>query len=290
MIGISAVDGRGTPFKGGGRVVKNVAGYDFCKLLIGSLGTLGVISQLTFKVKPTPETSVSILAECADLDTTERILADLVHAPAPPAAIDFLVGVAWDDVLQRPNASSPGVGLCGTVAVRFEGTESESNWMQRELEKRLVAAGGEDVRVLDSAGAERLLQSQVGFPDRGITDNGAEAPLVIKLSVRSSAVTEMVAQLQSCDPACTIQAHAASGIIVVRLANFEEADLSTLLISRLRPAAVRYGGNLTVLDSRVEGLTPQVVWGGRVEASQLMERIKDKFDPHDILNRGRFVF
>ncbi|OYV80387.1 MAG: hypothetical protein B7Z73_19035, partial [Planctomycetia bacterium 21-64-5] len=52
VIGISAVDGRGTPFKAGGRVVKNVAGYDLCKLLTGSLGTLAVISQVTLKVRP----------------------------------------------------------------------------------------------------------------------------------------------------------------------------------------------------------------------------------------------
>ena len=55
VIGIHAVDGRGVAFKGGGRVVKNVAGYDFCKLLTGSLGTLGVITQLALKVKPQPE-------------------------------------------------------------------------------------------------------------------------------------------------------------------------------------------------------------------------------------------
>ena len=58
MIGISAVDGRGMEFKGGGRVVKNVAGYDFCKLLVGSLGTLGIITQVTLKVKPIPEITV----------------------------------------------------------------------------------------------------------------------------------------------------------------------------------------------------------------------------------------
>src|SRR4029079_12976461 len=63
VIGIHAVDGRGVAFKGGGRVVKNVAGYDFCKLLTGSLGTLGVITQVALKVKPQSESSAAVFAE-----------------------------------------------------------------------------------------------------------------------------------------------------------------------------------------------------------------------------------
>ena len=57
VIGIEAVNGKGQLFHGGGRVVKNVAGYDFCKLLTGSMGTLGVITQATVKLKPIPESA-----------------------------------------------------------------------------------------------------------------------------------------------------------------------------------------------------------------------------------------
>ena len=72
VIGIHAVDGRGVAFKGGGRVVKNVAGYDFCKLLTGSLGTLGVITQLAFKVKPQPECTAAVIAECSNLSVADN--------------------------------------------------------------------------------------------------------------------------------------------------------------------------------------------------------------------------
>src|SRR6185503_9080468 len=85
VIGIHAVDGRGTPFKGGGRVVKNVAGYDFCKLLTGSLGTLAVVTQLALKVKPRSEYSTTILCESADLSVADNVLNALANLETPPA-------------------------------------------------------------------------------------------------------------------------------------------------------------------------------------------------------------
>ena len=84
VIGIHAVDGRGVAFKGGGRVVKNVAGYDFCKLLTGSLGTLGVITQLAFKVKPQPECTAAVIADCANLSIAEKALDRLAILESPP--------------------------------------------------------------------------------------------------------------------------------------------------------------------------------------------------------------
>ena len=66
--------------------------------------------------------------------------------------------------------------------------------------------------------------------------------------------------------------------------------LTKLLVGKLRPAAVQQGGSLIVLKSTLEGLTPHLVWGGRTGAIMLLERVKQKFDPHSILNPGRFIF
>src|SRR5262245_41667809 len=108
VIGIHAVDGRGIPFQGGGRVVKNVAGYDFCKLLCGSLGTLAVITQLALKLKPIPETTATIIAACADLATTDILLDRFINLAAPPTAIDYVAGAGWSipNLIRSPKSAA----------------------------------------------------------------------------------------------------------------------------------------------------------------------------------------
>ena len=102
VIGISAVDGRGVAFKAGGRVVKNVAGYDFCKLLVGSFGTLAVITQLTLKTKPRPEASALVACDVRDYSQADALLAALVSSQTTPVAIELLTGPAWqaDEALE----------------------------------------------------------------------------------------------------------------------------------------------------------------------------------------------
>jgi glycolate oxidase FAD binding subunit len=303
------VDGRGVPFKGGGRVVKNVAGYDFCKLLTGSLGTLGVITQLAFKVKPRPEQSAAIAAACSDLAVADRMLCGFAEFPATLAAIDLLIGAAWDAQIRNPQSDGSSPAVAGnhdsTLVVRIEGTEAEVAWLAEQVQHALTSNGGTCTRRLNQTADEALWRRQVEFSDSttlaSVADTrnrvsesrdhvNADSPLVIKIAVPPSAVLQVIAQLLEFDPDCTIQAHAGNGIIVARFKRFRDADLSSVLVGKLRPAAVRLGGSLVVVSSTLEGLTPHLIWGGRTDAVVLMEHIKQKFDPKNILNPGRFVF
>lgn len=290
VIGIHAVDGRGVAFKGGGRVVKNVAGYDFCKLLTGSLGTLGVITQLALKVKPQPETTATVVAACADVATAEILLDRLATLAATPTAVDYLLGPHW----RIPTAKSGRQAEIGSgtphLVIRVEGTRPETDWLADQIQTELQRSGGMNVAILSPSDAAALWTQQIEFADRGAGAEPDNSPMVVRMAAPASAVTQLVAQLIAFDPNCSIQSHAASGIVIARFAKFGHADLTPMLVGKLRPAVTRLGGSLVIVSSQLEGLTPHLVWGGRTEAIVLLETIKRQFDPHNILNPGRFVY
>jgi glycolate oxidase FAD binding subunit len=294
VIGIHAVDGRGVAFKGGGRVVKNVAGYDFCKLLTGSLGTLAVITQLAIKVKPLPERSATVAAACVDLAAMEAVLSRLAELEASPVTIDVLVGHPWKSILedyQRAGASSPPVGAENhiAVAVRVEGTEVEVNWLAEQVKAAIASGGGQSVRRLVDGEAAALWARQVEFSDRGMGVAPDTSPLVLKIAVPPSAVCTMIVAVLAHDANCEVQAHAGNGIVYVRFGRFSSADLTSVLVGKLRPLAVRLGGSVVVVASQTEGLTPHMIWGGRTDREIFLERVKRQFDPRGILNPGRFI-
>jgi glycolate oxidase FAD binding subunit len=286
VIGIRAVDGRGVAFHGGGRVVKNVAGYDFCKLLTGSLGTLGVITEVTLKVKPLAEATAALVADVADWDRAEEVLSTLVTSNIPAAMLELIVGPAWDDL---PGTHSTTGDTVARIVVGLEGTDMEVDWLRGEVRRRLGELGVTTQSVAGAAVAE-LSSVLAAFPAVG-TSTAAESPLVIKANVVSSAAIDVVRAVQRFDAACSVQAHAGSGTVIARFAELPDSGVASMLVGHLQPLARTHHGNVIVLSSTERGgMTHNVVWGAASEDRRLMAAVKRTFDPHNILNPGRFVY
>jgi glycolate oxidase FAD binding subunit len=283
VIGISAVDGTGMPFKGGGRVVKNVAGYDFCKLLTGSLGTLGVITQVTLKVKPLPEQTALLATRVANLETAERLLAALVTSQTTPVAIELLTGPEWSDAgIDVGDGGSLGDDLA--LVVGLEGTSIEVEWQIKQLAAEWRELGVVHHALIAGEAANSLWRFLAEFPA------SAPSPLVLQASIRPSHVTQFIRAAREIDSAASIQVHAGNGAVIVCFGEFPKEGLSRTLIAKLQPAAAAGKGHVVILSNPGGAeATHQSVWGGQAPF-WLMGEVKKEFDPKGILNPGRFVY
>jgi glycolate oxidase FAD binding subunit len=281
LIGIRAVDGRGIPFAAGGRVVKNAAGYDMCRLMVGSLGTLAITTQVTLKVRPRPEATAMVIRDLPDLETAERLLAGLVHSKTRPVAVEMLIGPAWEE--------HPAIGpaLHTSVArllVGFEGQRSEVDWMVEQL---LV-----EWRDSDAANLTTIADEEAG----PLWDWMTEFPAQLRIATRPSATVAMVSKLLAWETDCSIQVHAGDGIIKVCHWPLLPDKATEVLGETLRPMVETHGGRMTVLccPGNVK-LTPEDVWGtpdgeSARKAMSVSRAIKDRFDPANLLNPDRYIY
>lgn len=283
VIGISAVDGRGVPFKGGGRVVKNVAGYDFCKLLTGSMGTLGVISQVTLKVRPIPQDAACVVCSLENWDQARRLMTNLTTTKTTPSAVEILQGPSWQD------DAALGVvepGTLGRMAVAFEGTAVEVAWLVERLESEWRELGVTSLGRVASDELPGLWSRLTEFP----TADGAA--LVVKCTGLPSKTAALIESLSSIDSAVEIQSHAGNGVVIARFTAANDAgSFVQVMQERIQPAAATAGGSAVVFGGdAAKELPSESMWGSETPAWSLMRSVKSQFDPKNILNRGRFIF
>lgn len=214
IIGLEAVDGTGRVFHAGGRVVKNVAGYDLCRLMTGSRGTLGILTQLTFKLKPVPDFSAGIKFAFSDFAALNTSLEKLNTTAASPVILDFRAGAAVAD--ERP-----------TLFVAVEGSQQACDWQTDQLKSDCGAAATS----VEMASPGDILE-YCRKPDRNWR------PTDLYLKVLPSRLADVAGQLSEHGYPCG--GHAGNGIIYIsKLSN--DAELRSVC----RGITEQWGGYLT---------------------------------------------
>jgi glycolate oxidase subunit GlcD len=276
VLGLRVALADGRVVSAGGRVVKNVAGYDLCKLFVGSYGTLGLILELTFKLRPRPAREATLVATSADLPRLVEAARSLVASQLFPAAVE-VVSSRVADALALP---FKGDGFA--LLARFAGTDGAVSYQ--------VARGREIVREHEKvSGVEALDDDGPLWSGLAAASARGDQHLAWRASVLPSRLGAMLARLRE-EHGDEAAWHAGAGD--GRLRVFETAargDAETVLsLRRLREAARRAGGAL-VIERAPDALKREFdAWGLDDSAAFLMRRVKAQLDSADTFSPGRF--
>jgi glycolate oxidase FAD binding subunit len=270
VLGTRVANPDGTLTHAGGRVVKNVAGYDLNKLYVGSLGTLGIVVELSLKLAPIPPATGTIVGRFQDASAARGLLNAVIHSALSPLAVE-LVGASA--------AESAGLPRARLVVLRVGGYPQAVERQVRDLSALLAEHGGQPVDAPETAWNE-LASSRVAALQR---------PVVLKAAVPISVATTLadVLERELADFDVQVWGQAGSGVLYAACTTPPPAD--SLVATRRQVAAL--GANASLVVQRCPTPLKQAidVWGEPGTSVDLMRTLKHKLDPHNTLNPGRYV-
>ena len=287
VLGISVATADGARSKAGGRVVKNVTGYDLTKLYIGSLGTLGVVLELTFKVHPLPPGEATIGITCAGHADILPMLNALLRLPLRLSSLELLNAAALSAVQAGGGAlpSSPYLFLA-----RLEGDAA-------------VTAGQKD-RIADtlrglslSAPADiHAMPAQPEEQQRLWSSLAAQAlstdSVAVKVGLPITDLAAFCADIEAlaADPPWLLHAHAGNGIVSVQIPAADVGEETLLAqIQALDACVARLNGHRVIERAPVAVKRRCEVWGPVGDNFAVMQALKASYDPRRRLNPGRFI-
>ncbi len=298
LLGVAVISIDGTRTKAGGRVVKNVTGYDLNKLYIGSLGTLAIIVELTCKLHPLPPGELTLGFGCAQHTDLTLMLQTILQLPLRLSSLELLNAAACETL-----AAHAGLTLAATaymLIARVEGPPAVTQSQARRLTEALrhvPLTRPASVHTWSAAEQERLW-SGLGALTRGETSHNASPDrVVVKVSLLVSALPAFCQEMQEMavdtDTAWSMVAHAGSGIAYVGIPVPRPAalDVERLLahVQALERCVARCQGRRVIERAPTAVKQHAQVWGPSGDDFALMRAIKASFDPQHRLNPGRFI-
>jgi glycolate oxidase FAD binding subunit len=267
LIGITVVLADGAVARAGGKVVKNVAGYDLGKLFSGSLGTLGIIVETTLRLHPRPPDRRLVLVEIVSPEAAGAAVQELLHSSLVPSAVEL----CWSTA----NA--------GCMAVLFEGVSRGVSAQADTALSQLRAHGPTSIlegERIDAAWAEHTALPY-GPGDLGLKIGAtpSDLPRVIRAVFGLSRERSLSAR---------IAGRAGVGVLHVGLSG-GGAEAQGDVVVALRQELVSRGATVVVLQAAPELKRRVDAWGPAGNALELMRRVKQQFDPDGMLSPGRFV-
>jgi len=270
FLGVSAVSGRGETFKSGGRVVKNVTGYDLCKLLAGSFGTLAVMTEVTIKTLPRAETEVTVMVLDLDDERACRVMAEAMGAPCEVSGAAHLpshLSAHFDGLHTLTKAAT---------VFRLEGVGPSIAHRKAVLAAMMKPHGA--VEILDEAKSRALWRC---IRDAAPFGHGLEAERALwRVSVPPARGFELAEMVST---GAQMFYDWAGGLIWIGMPHAEDAGALPL-----RDAMAILGGHATLIRAPAAVRAALDVFEPQDKGvAALTRRVKDSFDPKGVLNPGR---
>ena len=258
--------------------MKNVAGYDICKLLVGSLGTLGIITQVTLKLRPVAEEQALICIPCesANLDS---LLTTLHNSRTRPVCIDLLNQPASHQVFAHAHLAVPETAW--TLIVGYEGNADAVNWQMQQLVKEIGTRDQFDARL--SFTAQPLWDALIAWGD------GQRERTIFKANMLPSSASAFCLHVDRDPHRPALRAHAGNGIVFGCWNSTASALEMADILADWRKAAQKGQGSVIVTRCEPGWKSSLSVWGPSPADAWLMREVKAKFDPLGIFNPGRFL-
>lgn len=292
IIGTKAVFPNGDIVVSGGKTVKNVSGYDMCKLLIGSYGTLGIICEMTFKLLPLPEKEATLALSFAKLEEADGFARQVRSSQLIPSSIEILNAIAVKNMKYSISMPPNGNYL---VAIGLDGVAESIDRQISEMSEMSKKHGVLEAVTLDSEKHQAFWIAIRDF-SKGLTEKcpnliSLKSNFLISKSGEMLGSYEKIADEFGMD--CAFICHSGNGILysyILAEKNLRSKIESFVeLIGKLTSEAVKNEGNLVVESSPLLIKKKVDVWGQFRSDYLVVRRLKEQIDPAGILNIGRFV-